>query len=142
LDWHTTASVDPEELKTALARDSGVSDREKEGLLSAARCHLGILMLYIGVPLNGTLVTAYALNLLPISRWAITLKPADIGDQPAIYHNHYATVSDQYRLRIAVRTFAKLMNTSPVVDLFAGEAVPPSFKTTHEESSDAESTRD
>jgi choline dehydrogenase-like flavoprotein len=30
------------------------------------------------------------------------------------------------------------MNTSPVVDLSAGEAVPPSFKTTHEESSDAE----
>ncbi|KAH8794155.1 hypothetical protein BGZ57DRAFT_983414 [Hyaloscypha finlandica] len=137
-DWHTTDSIDPQELKTALARDSGVLVRENEGLLRRASCHLGMLMLYIGVPLDETLVTTYAQNLLPISRGAITLKSADISDQPAIDHNHYATASDQYRLRTAVPTFAKFMNTSPVVDPFTEEAVPPGLKMIREESSDAE----
>jgi choline dehydrogenase-like flavoprotein len=138
LDWHTTDSIDPEELKTALARDSGVLLREKEGLLRGARYHLGMLMLYICVPLDETLVTTYTLILLPISRGAITLKSADISDQPAIDHKHYATASDQYRLRTTVPTFVKFMNTSPVVDLFTGEAVPPGLKMIQEESSDAE----
>jgi choline dehydrogenase-like flavoprotein len=138
LDWHTTNSVDPEELKPALARDSGGLVRENERLLRGARCHLGMLMLYIGVPLDETLVTTYAPIPLPTSRGTINLISADISDQPAIDHNHDATASDQYRLRTAVRTFVKFMNTSPVVDLFAGEAVAPGLKMIHEESSDAE----
>jgi hypothetical protein len=97
-----------------------------------------MLMLYIGVPLDETLVTTYALTLLPISRETIILKSADISDHPAIDHNHYATASNRYRLRTAVRTFAKFMNTSPVVDLFAGEAVPPDLKMIHEDRSDSE----
>jgi choline dehydrogenase-like flavoprotein len=115
-----------------------VSVQEKEGLLRGEGCHLGMLILYLGVPVNGTLVTTYSLNLLPTSRGTITLKSLDISDQPAINHNHYATASDRYRLRTGVRTFAKFMNAAPVAEFIAGEAVPPDSKMMHEESTDAE----
>jgi len=89
---------------------------------------------YVGVPLNGTLIRTVALNLLPTSRGTITLSSPDIESVPIIDNNHYATTSDRYRFRTAIRMFSKLMNTPPLNELIIGEVPPDGLQALSEQS--------
>lgn len=53
LDLHTTTSVDSEELKAVLSCDLGCSVPQNHESLGGPRCHLGLLIMYVGVPPMG-----------------------------------------------------------------------------------------
>ena len=143
MDWHTTSSVPTTQLKAALAKDldnestsSGVGNHEL--VRGGGMCHMGLLVFYVGVPLDGSLITTCSLNYLPTSRGTVTLASPDIETKSLIDHNHYATHADRYRLRTAVRTFSKLTSTPPLAEIISGEAIPPGCKGTSEDSTDEE----
>jgi choline dehydrogenase-like flavoprotein len=138
LDWQTTFTVDTTELKNALSHDLGISTLEQNALLKEPRCHVGNMVHYVGVPLDGTIIRTVALNLLPTSRGTVKLSSSDINAVPEIDNNHYATASDRYRFRTAVRMSSKLMNTPPLNDLIIGELPPAGLKPLTEQSTDTE----
>jgi choline dehydrogenase-like flavoprotein len=143
MDWHTTSSAPTSQLKAALVKDlenesdsSGVENHEL--MRGGERCHIGLLVFYVAVPLDGSLITAYSLNYLPTSRGTVTLASPDIETKPFIDYNHYATYADRYRIWTAVRIFSKLMFTTPLAKVISGEAIPPGCKGTSEDSTDEE----
>ncbi|KAE9378824.1 GMC oxidoreductase [Stipitochalara longipes BDJ] len=138
LDWQATASADTGELKEALYRDLGGLTLEKNALLRGPRCHVGNMVHYVGIPLDGTIIRSVALNLLPTSRGTVTLSSPEVESLPTIDNNHYATASDRYRFRNAVRLSSKLLNTPPLKDLIIGELPPAGLRPLSEQSSDVE----
>ncbi|KAE8446663.1 hypothetical protein EG329_011706 [Mollisiaceae sp. DMI_Dod_QoI] len=140
IDWFTTSSVPIPDLKEALSRDlaDGQLSEDANPLLSEPRCHLGLVVQYVGMPLDGTSIITYALNLLPTSRGTVELKSRDPNERPLIDNHHYETEADRYRIREAVRLIYKMMNTKKGREMVIGEAVPEGRKGLSAESSDEE----
>jgi len=111
IDWFTTSSVPREALKAALSQDSGTDIPDDHHLLSSPRCHLAFFVQYVGRPIDGTLITGYALNKLPPSRRRVSLASSDPGDKPKFDNNHFSTEADRYRLRTGLRLVSKMFNT-------------------------------
>jgi hypothetical protein len=95
-------------LKAALSKDPGIDIPDDHHLLSSPRCHLAFSVQYVGRPIDGTLITGYALNKLPTSRGRITLASSDPADKPKIDNNHHATEVDRYRLRTGLRLMSEI----------------------------------
>ncbi|TVY80304.1 Alcohol dehydrogenase [acceptor] [Lachnellula suecica] len=138
LDWYTTSSVPQDELLAALSQDKHAASTGDDALVASPRCHLGLIVQYFGIPLDGSLITSYALNLMPTSRGTVTLSSTDPAANPIIDHNIYATEADRFRIRSGARLFAKMMSTPAGKEMVVGEAVPEGQKAISENSSDDE----
>jgi choline dehydrogenase-like flavoprotein len=138
IDWFTTSSVPREKLKTALSKDSGTDIPDDHHLLLSPRCHLAFFVQYVGRPIDGTLITGYALNKLPTSRGRVSLGSSDPADKPKIDNNHYATEADKYRLRTGLRLMSKMFNTPAGKEMVVGEVVPEGMKAITATSTDEE----
>jgi choline dehydrogenase-like flavoprotein len=108
MDWHTTASVPKADLKAALKKDLGEVP-DSHPFLASPRCHLGLLVHYVGTPMDGSIIKSYALNYLPTARGTITLASADPEENPVLDHYHYPTEADRYRLRTVIRMMRNMM---------------------------------
>jgi choline dehydrogenase-like flavoprotein len=93
---------------------------------------------YVGVPLDGKMVTTYALNYIPTSRGNIALASSDPSDKPLIDHNHYATKADRHQIHTRARMITRLMNTPEVKEMISGEAVPEGHEAFTEDSADGD----
>jgi choline dehydrogenase-like flavoprotein len=125
MGWWTNLSVPREGLRKAMLRDnSRVTD--EDSLLAGPRCHLGLLVYYIGRAgmMDGNAITTLTLNNLPTSRGYVTLASPDPNDHPVIYHNHLSAEKDRFCLRIGTREILNLMNTTAGKDMVIGEFAP------------------
>lgn len=134
IDWLTTSSVPYEGMKAALSQDLDGPVPNNHSLLVSPRCHIGFIVNYVSIPLDGTLIMTYALDYIPTSMETVTLTSSDPRDKPLIDHNHYATEADRYRIRTGARMIAKLMNTSEMKEMVSDEALPEGYKAITEES--------
>jgi choline dehydrogenase-like flavoprotein len=139
IDWFTTSSVPREDLKAALSKDSETNiPGDDHRLLSSPRCHLALFVQYVGRPIDGTLITGFALNKLPTSRGRVSLASSDPADNPKIDNNHYATEADRYRLRTGLRLMSEMFNTPAGKEMVVGEVVPEGMKAITATSTDEE----
>ena len=125
MDWHTTITVPHEPLKAVLSQDSNLVNQEAQLFLSSG-------------PMDGSVITTYALNYLPTSRGTITLASLDPVDKPLMDNNHYATEADLFCIRTAIRTIFKLINTEAMKEMVVEEVVAGDDKPIHEKSTDSE----
>ncbi|KAF4626524.1 hypothetical protein G7Y89_g11633 [Cudoniella acicularis] len=123
IDWWVNQSVSKEELSTALELD-GESVEGEHSLLRTPRCYLGLFVHYVRLPLDGSVISTWALDHIPTSRGSVTLSSKDIEQKPIIDHNHYATEADRYRIRTGTRTIAKILNTLSGKEIAVGEVLP------------------
>lgn len=135
MDWYTTVSVPKDELKSVLENDK---EEVLDLLLAEPRCHLGLLVNYVGLPIDGSLITTFLLNLLPTARGEITLSSTDPAENPRVDHDHYSTEADRYRLRTGVRMAKKLMGTSAGKEVVVGEVVEEHLEAISDAATDAE----
>lgn len=137
MDWYTTVSVPKNELNSALEKD-GEEVADSDLLLAGPRCHLGLFVNYVGLPIDGSLITTFLQNLLPTARGKITLASTDPADNPIVDHNHYSTEADRYRLRTGVRMATKLMKTPAGKEIVVGEAIDEGLVAISDTATDAE----
>lgn len=137
LDWSVAVSAPKEGLRAALEHD-GDKQGEEHPLLKARRMDICLMMQYVGMPLDGTLISTYALNYIPTSRGDVTLASSDPKTNPLINPNHFSTEADRYRLREGTKMFAKMWHTPAGRDIVVGEAVPEGFSPLNENSTDEE----
>ena len=83
-----------------------------------------------------TQLNQVVINHLPTTRGTVTLASADPADSPVIDHNHLDAEADRHRLRVAVRTIHKLMNSPAGREMVVEEAVPEGFERIKSHSTD------
>ena len=84
--------------------ENGGEVADDDPLLAIPRCHIRMLVYYVGRPpvMEGSLITTVLLNYQPTFCGTVTLESADLAKNPAINHRHLSTEKDRYCLRVAV----------------------------------------
>ena len=139
MDWWASHSIPQEGLKQALAADEGGMEMaEQHSLFTANRPHLACVVNYVGMPMDGSLVTTYVINHLPTSRGTVTLASRDPAEEPVIDPNHFSTEADRYRIRTGQKMLLKMLGTPAGKEITVGEAVPEGYQPLTLDSSDEE----
>lgn len=138
MDWVTTQSFPPHELKKALEiGNPGKVIGHEHPLLRCPRSHLELVVYYVGSA-DGTLIKTLALHYLPTSRGTITLASKDPADSPVMDPNHLDTEADRYRHRVLMRMTSNLMSTPAGREMVVEEAVPEGSKAVTTDSTNEE----
>ena len=131
-------------IKAALAADRDLPKTGKHPLLEPPRAHAELMVTYAllganhGLPVDGSYISTVSVNLLPTSRGRVTLSSSDPNSDLVIDPNYYATNTDKYLMRSALRRTLQVMETPAAQAFVEGEVAPSGYPTLTSNSSDDE----